>query len=352
MSTVYILGAGASAGYDRSARGLKCPSAGNFFSVAAGVLRSENGDADHHYDSLFYFLKKYYHLSPEGLEKAGLDMQDVLTFLDLELEYSDSEEEMGLLGRARRQFIDLLTATFGRVLEGPPCPYHGAVASSLRAGDTVISFNYDLIMDWAMALYCPYWEDRTGYGFQSSPGEEALGGQAGKSPRVLLLKPHGSFNWVACKTCGRLYALTLNQPGHLPSCFSPGSLLPEPPGHLLEMLIIPPSLHKNIHGRVMQQIWASAHLALEEASRVVIIGYSLPATDFLVKRLFYRALPANRNLQEVELVDRNNRPGKETPLAKKYQSLLCGRGSRVRFIARRKNIGEYAQFLSEMTLKK
>lgn len=49
-------------------------------------------------------------------------MQDVLTFLDLEMEYSGSDEEIALLQRARNEFMDLLSITFGRVLDGPPCP--------------------------------------------------------------------------------------------------------------------------------------------------------------------------------------------------------------------------------------
>lgn len=343
MSTVYILGAGSSAGFDRSYTSLRCPSAKNFFTVAWQMLKEDPDEAAEHYGSLFFFLKKYYRLSPAGLEKAGLDMQDVLTFLDLELDYSDSDEEISLLQKARNQFMDLLSITFSKALDGPPCPYHGALASALKPGDAVISFNYDLLMDCAMELNCPDWDFEAGYGFQASV---AAGPK--RSPRapskVTLLKPHGSFNWVACMNCGGFYFLPPERNGVLFRWDSFGNFFPEPPGHRLERLIVPPSIKKDVHGKAMQQVWNKARQVLETASRVVIIGYSLPAADFLVKRLFYRSLHCSRNLRELELVDRNNDPSRPNPLMEKYRSMLGDARNSVKIICDKKNIGEYTRF--------
>lgn len=349
MSTVYILGAGASAGFDRSYTGLHCPSAKNFFTVADHLLRSDPGCEPDHYGSLALFLRKYYRLSPTDLEPAGLDMQDVLTFLDLEIEYSDSSGEIDLLREARNQFMDLLSITFGKVLDGPPCPYHGALASSLDRGDTVISFNYDLLMDSALYLNCPCWNPGTGYGINAlAAGDDNSRPSPGSG--VLLLKPHGSFNWVACKDCGRLYVLPFDQAGAALRQPSFTALIPEPPGHRLERLIIPPSLKKDVHGKAMQQIWEKAGKALESADRMVIIGYSLPAADFLVKRLLYRSLPFNRNLREFELVDRNNSP-RGNPLTEKYLPLLRRAASPVKVSCKMRNIGEYSDFLARSAKK-
>lgn len=345
MSTVYILGAGASAGFDRSSTGMRCPSAKNFFTVADQVLKSDPRETIDNYGSLIFFLKKYLNLSPADLENAGLDMQDVLTFLDLEMEYSDSPEEMDQLQRARNEFMDLLSVTFGKVLDGPPCPYHGALASSLGENDTVISFNYDLLMDIALYLNSPHWDPISGYGLKAVPACRDTSLPAFCGSKVLLLKPHGSFNWVVCRTCGNFYVLPFAQNSTSLKWTSFKSFFPEPQGHYLERLLIPPTLKKDIHGKAMQLIWTRALNALKNAGRIVVIGYSLPATDFLVKRLLYRSLPYNQNLREFELVDRKN-SSPSNPLLKKYRSLLSGPGNSVKVISDKRNIGEYSRFLT------
>lgn len=344
MSTVYILGAGASAGFEGSYSGIRCPSAKNFFTVADSILQSGHGQKYHEYGSLIWFLEKYYHLSLSGVEDAGLDMQDVLTFLDLEIEYSNCREEIEVLRRARHQFMDLLSATFSQILDGPPCLYHGTLAASLAQGDTVISFNYDLLMDTAMELKSPYWEPSSGYGLPASAG--AAGGTGATCPgsKVFLLKPHGSFNWAICKTCGNTYFLPFSQAGAPLKWSSLGNPAPEAEDHHLERLLIPPSLKKNVHGRAMRQIWLKALEALKNAERVVVIGYSLPAADFMVKRLFYQSLPFNRTLREFELVDRNTSSG-SNPLMSRYTAALPGKGRQATLVCDKKNIREYSLFL-------
>ncbi|MFZ5647147.1 MAG: hypothetical protein ACOY30_05945 [Bacillota bacterium] len=342
MSTVYILGAGASAGAERTSAGIKCPSAKNFFSVAGRLLNSFSEDSFRSYPNLTFFLEQYFKLDYTQLEKAGLDMQDVLTFLDLELEYSDSQKEIDVLQRARGEFMDLLTLVFNNVISGPPCPYHTALASSLRKGDTVISFNYDLLMDSAMERNVPDWTPGTGYGLKPL----TTGKNRDKEPPVYLLKPHGSFNWINCKTCGNAYVLPTGQTqpaGQRPEL---NRVFGEPEDHFLERFIIPPSLKKDVHGKLMQRIWLKAGEALQKARRIVVIGYSLPATDFLVKRLLYRSLSQNRCLLEFELVDRKNSRAKN-PLMEKYRRILFGPGN-VRLVSNKKNIREYAAALQNI----
>lgn len=344
MSTVYILGAGASACFDRSGSGIKCPSAKNFFTVADRLLKSEPREETENYSSLVFFLKKYFNLTMDGIETAGLDMQDVLTFLDLELEYSDSRDEIEFLQLAREQFMDLLSVTFSKALAGPPCPYHGSLASYLAEGDTVISFNYDLLMDTALTISCPYWNPLTGYGFRAGTAGQVVAGNEVSAPKVLLLKPHGSFNWVICKKCGSFFVLPPSQCGVPLKSACLNDLWSGQPRHDPERLIIPPSLKKDVHGKIMQQVWTRAHNALENAGRVVVIGYSLPAADFLVKRLLYRSLSRNRALDEFELVDRNNhRSG--SPLINKYRAIIRNCGNDVKFICDKKNIREFTACL-------
>lgn len=83
----------------------------------------------------------------------------------------------------------------------------------------------------------------------------------------------------------------------------------------------------------------------EDCRQSVIIGYSLPAADFLVKRLFYRSLPCNRNLRELELVDRKNDPARVNPLMEKYRPILGDNQNTVKLACDKKNIGEYTQLV-------
>lgn len=336
MSTVYVLGAGASAGYDRSFTGMQCPSAKNFFAVAEGIIGKDLVKNKESFVNIVNFLKKYFNLSFSNIEEAGLDMQDILTFLDLEIDYSDSKVELDMLRRARHEFMDLLSITFNNVLQGPPCPYHAALAAGLGKGDAVISFNYDLLMDTALFYNNPLWNPENGYGFLAVSRENR---QVAPSA-VYLLKPHGSFNWISCSTCGNIFILPPIQSGVPANCNSIMSSFPNHSEHRLDRLIIPPSLKKDVHGRVMQQIWMKAHQALKDANRIVIIGYSLPATDFLVKRLLYRSVSINGNLRELEVVDRNNSES-SSPLIKKYKKLLYNSKRQIKLVYDKKNLREY-----------
>lgn len=356
MPTVYILGAGASAGYEGSFIGERCPSTKNFFSVASRVLDMENcgnkatGSFESLCPGLEKFLKDYYNTDMQGLNGIGLDMEDVLTLLDVELEYSDSVAEIALLSGARREFLNLMALTFARVLHGAPCRHHARIAAALNPGDSVISFNYDLLMDQAMKKECNNWRESTGYGV---PAIMVTGKQYCEpftGPFTVsqhpLLKLHGSFNWLACRDCGNFYILensTYEINGFdYERC---RQLTCEPPGHQLERMIIPPTLKKDVHGKIMQQIWQKAFDALCAARRIVIIGYSLPPTDFFVKRLLYRSLAFNRNIEEIEIVDHHN--GKDpNNLLERFKLMAGNKNKQIRYVTRKKNVAEFAAGLN------
>lgn len=355
MPTVYILGAGASAGYEGSYIGERCPSTQNFFEVASRMLDIDSrGETAPGFSQmtclqLTKFLRNYYNTNMRELDKAGLNMEDVLTFLDLELEYSDSLEEIAFLSIARQEFLNLMAFTFARVLNGAPCKHHAAIAASLRPGDTVISFNYDLLMDQAMKSKCPRWSESTGYGMPATMvmGRKSRAPAAGPctGSGILLLKLHGSFNWLTCRDCESFYLLenyTIENNKFMnEKCRRETG---EPPEHRLERLIIPPTVKKDVHGKIMQKIWREAFKALGAARKIVIIGYSLPPTDFFVKRLLYRSLAFNSVIEEIEIVDRNN--GREpNHLLERFKLMVGSREKPVRYVTRKKSIAEYARSL-------
>lgn len=69
----------------------------------------------------------------------------------------------------------------------------------------------------------------------------------------------------------------------------------------LHPLIITPIIHKDIyledkevHGRVFSPLWTKAKDCLSKCNKLVIRGYSFPATDFLTKKLFLESFVDNK----------------------------------------------------------
>jgi len=98
-----------------------------------------------------------------------------------------------------------------------PCIYHNKVFKELKRGDTVISFNYDLIAESSLRKLCK-WSEFNGYGFYCPEIlkkdysaaevmdnilyniEEYWGNDSyqfeDNLSEIILLKPHGSINWL------------------------------------------------------------------------------------------------------------------------------------------------------------
>lgn len=352
MSTVYILGAGASAGYEGSFLGERSPVASNFFEVASRVSKihycAGRDFEDQHmiYNNFEAFIKRYYAASIEQLSAIDLDMEDILTLLDIEIERCDKTKDLLNLLAARKDFLSLMALTFEKVLYGESCPYHARLASLLKPGDYIISFNYDLLIDNALYENCPIWFIDDGYGlpcYRIIEKNSFRSANVNNNSEVMLLKMHGSFNWMICKKCGKFYvfdredaypnSLIYRRNQHYPG-------VTEPPDHDLDWIIVPPTLKKDFSCKVLQSVWEQAYKALQNACNIVIIGYSLPTTDFLVKRLFHQTASRNQKLKSVEIVDELNKTQPET-LIKKYTPIFDRGRKKVSVYANFCNIGEY-----------
>lgn len=164
------------------------------------------------------------------------------------------------------------------------------------APDTVITMNYDCFVDDALvdvgvapnyelpdADYPPRWT---------------------KLPRQLrLLKLHGSANWMRChsETCrGRIgiwegpveKQLEYFYGRRCDRCSQP-----------VEPVIVPPTWNKLGQPLIFSPVWTQALLALREAERIFIIGYSMPLTDTFFQYLLGLALATNERLHELFVVD-------------------------------------------------
>jgi hypothetical protein len=182
-----------------------------------------------------------------------------------------------------------------------------------NAKHRVISFNYDISVDVALQEV-GLWHPATGYGFKvgyfsSSRIEAAREEEArGEMPHVwsrnyehdpesrwLLLKPHGSLNWVwVFNRMSPTYGLSVVVNDNGTATYAgdteiPGSIWAGPLGGVPFDIAIAPPGAKNLftyspagHVRGDPRGVALAehqHQAIREADQVFVIGWSVPKTD-------------------------------------------------------------------------
>lgn len=157
----------------------------------------------------------------------------------------------------------------------------------------VITFNYDLVLDDALVRIGA----KPDYRLVDAKSEEPAQG----STSVPLLKLHGSTNWAICGRCDRVHVLgekATADPREFRStpcdeCGETG----------LRLLLVPPSWDKSEYSKVMQPVWKSAIEELKAATRICVIGYSMPETDAFFKFLLSLGLAENDRLYKLVVVD-------------------------------------------------
>lgn len=296
--TVYFLGAGATRA--------DFPEAPLMEGLLDAILRSEPRD-----EILRRFLSDAFDaqpLEPNSDPELRPRIDDVFSLIDSSL-FRETTLFLPLwpldeLVLARRHLI----ACMARVIDAAIHEPFGATALRFtdalpRHQSTVISTNYDICMDNALLA-----SGNVNYGvayrsvvarFDTVPDgrpDEARhfrplpAGQAHiRKDGMRLLKLHGSLNWLYCPRCeeldislddtGRRFVLDTEEFGRC----STGTCTAH-----YEALVIGPSPEQRYGHRVLQTTWKQADLALRSADRLVVIGYSLPESDYLIRSLLAR----------------------------------------------------------------
>ena len=140
--------------------------------------------------------------------------------------------------------------------------------------------------------------------FQFNPGDPNGSG-------IRVLKLHGSLNWYsihntrdvtknAILNARRRFRITTRQN------IAPDMTVTRARTEYTFPLIIPPVTHKAgiLHERI-QPLWDKAESALRVAKKIVVFGYSCPATDFESANLLRRTIRQNKNLREFHVIDPN-----------------------------------------------
>jgi hypothetical protein len=187
------------------------------------------------------------------------------------------------------------------------CEHHARLVSeSLDPEDDIISFNYDCTIDFALKKHgMAKWNARYGYGFDLGSRGHNLSGDkywtpnpsATKETTAHLYKLHGSLHFQIGETNKSKVILKQR-----PYTRQHGNL---------KFSIIPPESNKAYDKGVFAGLWKRAASAIKRSEHIVLIGYSLPATDLHSTALFRTAV-ATAGLKSLTIVNPDAETRKRT----------------------------------------
>jgi hypothetical protein len=182
---------------------------------------------------------------------------------------------------------------------------HKNILGKLKPDDTIITFNYDLVIEEAFSS-ARLWNPVDGYGIQTSGKTKGWAkrwlhdrGYEDEESTISFLKLHGSLNW---ETYANGTAIRLKPKPYLVSTRDGKT-------RFEKLSILAPGWNKRIDKNPYKKFWREARLQLEKCKTLVILGYSLPETDLLAQSLLaevVRTRAARKEfLKQLHLADHN-----------------------------------------------
>lgn len=327
---VYILGAGFSA--DAGA-----PLIHNFLDRSLGFLLNPTTGLDEIERGQFEAVFKFRQEVAQAREKVVLDLDNIEQLFGL-IEISERLRRSNDL-RTSMQYLIVktlqlatwgtrrsrirFTATpgaeiFGRIGDGHPgfareegfkdtfsCDVYTFFASLVtgfvdsereRKGrrDSIITFNYDLVLEHALQRIGAVADYHLPGPMVKEPCRD--------TPRVTVLKLHGSANWAICTNCEGSVIVLDEKVTENPNALRE-TICPDCQKASYHPLLIPPSWDKSEYQRITSAIWRQAVAELEKATRIIVIGYSMPEVDAFFKYLMTLSLSRNHSLFKFIVVD-------------------------------------------------
>jgi len=292
--TVFILGAGAS----RQAKG---PLMADFLDKARDLLDSgQAGEAEESFKLVFRArsqLKAVHTMAQLDIDNmesvfAAFEMAKILGCLGTippeEIEQLESAIRFLILRTLEKNIMFKLardevrpSEPYGRFVE-----LINHVSKQKTNSASVITFNYDLALDYALKYY-------------GIPFDYALSAIQTSEVSIPVLKLHGSLNWGYCDKCDKLSYWNLSRRSSEPCwrkitqneaqiAFSGVSRCCVICNETLngEPRIVPPTWNKTQHYKEIENVWQKAATELSEAENIFIIGYSWPENDFFFHYLY------------------------------------------------------------------
>ncbi|MFX0132209.1 MAG: hypothetical protein ACFFDN_01055 [Candidatus Hodarchaeota archaeon] len=302
---------------------------------------------------------KFTHLTPlDSLREENLpNIEDVFTLYDIayqkdEALFYEADIDVNII---RKDILELLTytivhSTWGAMNQNGTTNTYQEFVDNLSIEDTIISYNYDTLLD--NAIFNKF--KMLNYGFDFLTIEDTIVPRPEKERQVLirsiaedegissdevvkkyfvqrdpkinfgedvplLLKPHGSLNWLYCPKCYRFYCLS-HKEFFERYAFYPSECMNYCGGNL-QQFIVPLTHHKNYQNPILNNMWMRVTQQLSTAEEVFFIGYSMPDADYSSKYYFIKGLtrPNRRNCAKLILISPN---ANDSGLSNKFISIF------------------------------
>ena len=363
---VVILGAGASKSYDLSKTGVKMPVALDFFETFRKLDISENpwvliGHIINYIGERNNTDKLEFLNFSEDIEELHTEIQEKL-YLSLKRgEFFSRPHDIQLL-KAFYELIFLFANVINEVQNGDISSPHKNLAKQLSEHDTILTFNWDTLMDRALKKETS-WNTKTGYFIQPSAIYNDKWIYTDEVPKEenfpKLLKLHGSSNWLTShiqpskdgklelsqETSAEDFYVFERATEPYPTYagrymsgyeefsygYYPPNLplkgKPAPEGYVFLRsrlrnpfmsegqakdeglpsmpLIIPPVKQKeyDLFGTLFTRVWREAQEQIEKADEIYVIGYSFPKTDIRTDHLFKTAFLNRDSIPKIIIVN-------------------------------------------------
>jgi hypothetical protein len=291
MSTVYVLGAGAS-----KAVNPETPLSADLLPQALSLSVSDN--EDQYVKKIRDFIRDFYFYGSDRLDETEMlpNLEDVLSQLDYAIAENrpmGCEYPVSKLIEIYQSFIYAICEVLRQSLNTSSSVLEEFL-KGIEADDTVISLNYEPLIDNAIVQTL---KQPINYGIEARAQQRNSRKKVPetKPHGIALYKLHGSLNWLYCPSCQEIL-VTQSDEGvqyifsvHLQT--SKGVC--DQCGSRYEPLIITPSLTKSYPNPLLNEIWRQAEDQVARADQLVFVGYSLPDADAYVKAMFKRAIYTN-----------------------------------------------------------
>jgi hypothetical protein len=290
MSAVYIFGAGASlhAGYPLASK------------MGAPLLEFMLNYSHEWFQASAHTLVEIFGSSP-NIEDLISDIDTKIASLENEDDFEDKFLRSKLV-YARGHVAHTLRAWFLTLHDHPANVYAQFADQIVKPGDTVITFNYDDSLDRELKK-SGKWDLSHGYGFPL--------GDANTKSEVLMLKLHGSINWIPSMfdgltsgfaqvsssdlSLGEYPTIAEADTRYLGYSEFSGRIF-KGGGVTMESLILPgrckqffveTSFGREFEG-FWDGLWSHGSRGLEKADKLVICGYSMPKADVRARDLLLK----------------------------------------------------------------
>lgn len=291
---LYIFGAGATRGasFVTPTKSPQPPLDADFFTQLQRVAHSK------HQDLISAVMSDVVSLFGHNFE---VTMETVFTTLEhairmIEAIGGNNDTRLDELKAKRWRLMQAIAAVFEEAMtrlsgsshtrDPRVCEHHRKFVSSvLRPRDTILSYNYDCLLDHSLKAFgSGKWNARAGYAFRKGDNPlKCVGPQYWNPPApssakesVTFLKLHGSLNFRI-------------EEG-LQVSFKQRPYTKQAGG--LKFSIIPPESHKDYDKGAFGPLWKHAAEQIAKARCIVIIGYSMPPTDLHSSSLFRASVGA------------------------------------------------------------